>query len=72
MKQSKTVVRACDLIISRIRFETAVLSLSDSLKDRDEDTEKIRTATKLYVETWIVPLLELIRNGEISKLQTHL
>lgn len=58
----KWVQRAMNKAISRVRFETASVRLPETPLSRD-DTEKIREATKLYVETWIVPLLEAVRDN---------
>lgn len=59
----KWVQRAMNKAISRVRFETASVRLPETPFPRD-DTEKIREATKLYVETWIVPLLEAVRDNK--------
>jgi hypothetical protein len=34
----------------------------------EADTAAIRKATKLYTETWIIPVLEAIEKGEIKNL----
>jgi len=64
-KQPKWIQRAMNLAIRRIRFEQASLHLD---KDRvfDDDTEQIREATRLYVESWIVPLLKKVRDGDYA------
>jgi len=72
MKQSKIIAEACDLLIARVRFETAVLSFDRGVGFRKDNTQEIRDATRLYVETWVVPLLELIRDGKIAELRERL
>ncbi len=70
MKQSKTVKAACDLLISRVRFETAQFPPpGDRWTNKEEYTVEVREATRLYTETWIVPLLNAIRDGDTYRLQ---
>jgi hypothetical protein len=52
-----------DLLIERVRYETASLSL-DPEDSFSEDTQAIRDATELYTRTWIIPLLEAVRDGD--------
>ncbi len=55
---------ACDLLIKRVRYETACLQLpGSSLDETDRDTAIIRRSTEVFTESWIVPLLEAIRDG---------
>ena len=66
---SKTVQRACQLLKARARFERAAFRLPGSaLSDADRDTKLIREATRLYTETWIVPLLDAIERGDLRTL----
>ena len=60
---SKWVQRSMNKAISRVRFERASIRLPDT-PFPENDTELIREVTKLYVETWIVPLLEAVRDGK--------
>jgi hypothetical protein len=68
---------ACDKLISRVRYESAVLTLRPKedyniqCRSHDADTQAIRDATKLYVETWIVPMLEAIKRGDLATLRTQ-
>lgn len=76
MKQPKTIESACDLLISRVRYERAGLSLPKGdgtpHTSSEEDTQAIRDATSLYVETWIVPMLQAIKEGDLKTLQRSL
>ena len=63
MTTPKWVQRSMNKAISRVRFETAVIRLPDTIFP-EHDTELIREATRLYVESWIVPLLESVRDGK--------
>ena len=60
---TKWVIAAMNGAISKVRLENAVLRLKGTSLFSD-DTAKIRNATRLYVETWIVPLLEAVRDGD--------
>lgn len=80
---TKAVQRACDLLIRLVRFDTdrkdvdgsslmAGLYLPEGYKAKgfpEGDTLAIREATRIYVETWIVPILEAIRTGDTRLLQ---
>jgi hypothetical protein len=67
-KTSKTVQSACRLLKQRVRYESARLRLPGSSFD-DDDTLKIRLATKIYVNTWILPLLDAIESGNTVQLR---
>lgn len=59
---------ACQLLISRVRFEQAVLRLPTTPFPED-DTPAIREATRLYVESWVVPIIEAIGRGDAEALR---
>jgi hypothetical protein len=59
----KWVQRAMDIAIKRVRFENAYVRLPETPFPQD-DTEKIREATKVYIETWVVPLLKAVRDND--------
>jgi len=61
----KWIQRAMDKAISRARYEDAGLRLPGT-PFPDTDTEVIREATRLYVETWLVPLLAAVRDGDVG------
>ena len=62
MNQPVWAQQAIKQAISRVRFEDAVLRLPGTDISND-DTDVIREATRLYTETWVVPLLEAVRAG---------
>jgi hypothetical protein len=70
-KPNKTVQEACRQLIDRVRYKEAKLRLPGSSFD-DDDTLKIQLATEVYVDTWIVPLIEAIRDGSTYELKRML
>lgn len=70
-KVSKTVQRACQVLKSRVRLEDAVIRLPGSGVGKS-DTAAIREAMRLYVETWIVPLLDDIESGDLARLANRI
>ena len=68
MKQPYYVKRACETLLSKVRYEKASFTLYDHcISESKTDTAAIKAATQLYVETWIVPLIEAIRDGDKKK-----
>jgi len=63
----KTVQAACQVLRRRVRYRDAGLRLQPAEFDRD-DTAAIREATRVYTETWIVPLLDAIELNDRSAL----
>ena len=61
--RGKTFQRACDVLRSRVRFETARLRLPGRQLMQTDDTALIREATRLFTETWVVPLIDAMQNG---------
>lgn len=59
----KWVQRAMNTAIRKVRFESASIRLPGTPFPGD-DTEVIREATRLYVETWVIPLMEAVRDGK--------
>lgn len=49
--------KACQVLRRLVRFKDAHLCLPGSNKDA---TDAIREATRLYTETWIVPILDAL------------
>lgn len=72
MRTTPTFTRACDVLRSRVRFETAALRLPGRELVKHNDTELIREATRVYVETWIVPLIDAIQSGDIARIKEML
>ena len=68
---SQTIQRACRLLRARVRFKNASFALGGVMSN-DADTERIRKATRLYTETWVVPLLDAIESGDTATLQLFL
>jgi len=69
---SKTFQRACDVLRSRVRFETARLRFPSNHTMAQDDTPVIREATRLYVETWIVPLINAMQSGNAEDIKIWL
>ena len=67
MKVPITIQLACQVLRSRVRYKSAWLHLPGP-STKANDTEVIREATKVYVEAWIVPLLDMIEDGELEEL----
>jgi hypothetical protein len=62
-KVKSAVQGACNLLIKRVRFETAGFNKPGEYFSPPEYTEEIREATRIYTESWVVPVLEAIRDG---------
>jgi len=59
-----TFQRACDVLRARVRFEPPCnLRLPGRETLRADDTALIREATRIYVETWVVPLIDAMQSG---------
>ena len=59
MKVPKTLARACQVLRARVRFDNT-------------DLKHERERTKLYVETWVVPLLDCIERGDLKGLEQRI
>lgn len=70
MTKQQAIAKACQILRKRVRFKTARMQLpgNDTFKD---DTPMIRKATQLYVETWIVPLLDAIELGDTKLVKAY-
>lgn len=72
--------RACDLLLKRVQYETASIGFTraqlDAMAQRPrylaDDTDELRAATRLYTQTWIVPLLEALRDGDRETAELYL
>lgn len=62
-KPAKIVQKGLQVLRRRVRYKGASLSLSDWLGNED-DTDKIRAAVRLYVQTWIEPIIDMIEEGD--------
>ena len=73
MKTPATFIKACDVLRLRVRYQKgARLRLPSSQLLTADDTALIRTATRLYVETWIVPLIDAMQSGDITRIKEML
>lgn len=69
MKVAVALKKACQMLRHRVRYKDASLTLPDSVSfDIANDTEAIQQATKVYVESWIVPIIDLIECGDLHAL----
>lgn len=68
---NKITREALQVLRARVRYRTASLRLPGSPFPKD-DTPAIQQATQLYVETWIVPILNMLERGETRRLQAFL
>jgi ubiquinone/menaquinone biosynthesis C-methylase UbiE len=66
---SKAVRKACRVLRYRVRFESAFLQLPCTSSPGD-DTKEIREATRLYMESWVVPILDMIESGDTKAMQS--
>jgi hypothetical protein len=67
-KQNKTVQAALKLLKERVQYKDAALRLPGSGLD-DDDTLQIQLATEVYVNTWIIPLLDAIESGDTYRIR---
>lgn len=63
MNKAQVLAKACQVLRSRVRFKTARLGPMGT-----DLTPEIREQTKLYVETWIVPIIDMIERGDTRAL----
>lgn len=69
MKVGKTLQKACRVLKAKIRFKRAHFRLSDDMNGGGKDTELIKAATKQYVETWVIPIIDAIEKGDMKTLK---
>lgn len=67
MKVPKTYKAAYEVLRAMIRFDGAVICLPGTGVGGD-DTPVIRQATKLYVELWVIPLIDALESGDLRRL----
>jgi len=67
MTKEECIIKACQVIRKRVRFDGASIALPTTPFPGD-DTKAIREATRLYVESWIVPLLDSIECGDMTRI----
>lgn len=69
MAITKTQVKACEVLKSRVRLETAVIRQPRMDGSPMIETPEIREALRLYVETWIIPLIDAVQAGDAEKMR---
>jgi hypothetical protein len=66
----KMLERACQVLRRRVLYTDAGFTLDDNwISETNKDTERIRKATRLYVETWILPIVDAIEAGDAKSLK---
>lgn len=65
MNKQEAVKKACQIIRKRVRFRGASITLPGNPMSKN-DAPTIREATRVYVESWIVPLLDAIESGNMT------
>ena len=69
MQQSKTIKEACRILLVKVRFERAGFTKPGEYMSDEIYTQEIQESTKRYTESWIVPIIEAIRDGDIKTLK---
>jgi|GEM_PF-4173377 len=70
MKQSPTIIHACQVLRSRVAYKTAGLRLKkSSLMNTERDTKAIQQATERYRNSWIDPIIDAIETGDLKMLK---
>lgn len=77
MKTSQTLQHACRVLRKRVQFKGAQFALPSLLPfkmSNPEDTRAIQEATRLYVQAWVLPIIEAIELGDTPAMyrSTHL
>lgn len=64
MNKAQVLAKACQVLRSRVRYKTARLGTIDK-----DITPEIREQTKLFVESWVVPIIDMIERGDTRALR---
>lgn len=67
MKQNQAIKQACRVLRRKVRFKSSALVLPGH-HWTSNDTPMIQEATWTYVETWIVPIIDMIEKGDTKAL----
>ena len=70
MNKEKCIKKACQVLRRKVRFDGAKISLPNT-PFMSDDTAAIREATRLYVESWIVPLIDCIESGDMTLIKRY-
>lgn len=65
---NKTVIRALQILRYRVKYSCASIRLPGSSFNDPPDTLAVQAATRLYVQSWILPLLDYIESGDTKML----
>jgi len=68
MKVPKVLAKACQVLRGRVRYKQASLRLPGNGDISSSDTDVIREVTRVYVESWVVPIIDLIERGDLRAL----
>ena len=66
---TKIQARALRLLRDRVEFKTASFSLTPGHMSNDNDTDRIREATRVYVNSWVTPLIDALLEGDMRTLK---
>jgi len=84
VKSSRTVVVACQRLRQLVTFQKAAFKLPSnedmargitrtidirSGMSNQADTDKIKVATQIYIDTWVLPIIEALEKGDIDELK---
>lgn len=72
MKQSKTIQAACKLLRHRVQFGKCRLQLPGNNGYDKNDTAIIQDATRLYLQMWVLPIIDAISRGDLCSLNDSL
>lgn len=70
MTDEEARIKTCQVLRKRVRYDGASLRL-ESTPFSGDDTARIAQATKLYCETWIVPLIDAIESGDFTVIKRY-
>lgn len=70
MTNEEARIKACQVLRKRVRYDGAGLRLAETPFPGD-DTARIAQATHLYVESWIVPLIDAIESGDFTVIKRY-
>lgn len=70
MTKQECVAKACQIIRKRVRFDGVSIVLP-ATSPPGNDALSLREVTRRYVETWIVPLLDSIESGDMSRIRKY-
>lgn len=70
MNKQQAIEKACQVLRLRVRYDGASLPLPGTPFPGD-DTHAIQEATRIYVETWIIPLLDAIESGDMTLIKRY-